>query len=366
MPQTASPANRPPVTAPADGHEEDARWAAVLARDAQFDGDFCYSVATTGVYCRPSCPARRPKRAHVRFHDSPASAEAAGFRPCKRCKPDQSASASQHGVKVEQACRLIEAAEEPPTLHQLAAAVGLSPYYFHRLFKAATGVTPKAYANAQRNARVRASLGSGATVTEAIYDAGFNSNGRFYATATEALGMSPTAFRAGGADTEIRYAVGACSLGSVLVAASDKGVCAILLGDASEALLADLRRQFPRAAIADGGKDFAALAAKVIDRVETPGAGLDLPLDIRGTAFQHRVWEALRRIPAGTTASYTDIAEAIGAPESVRAVAGACAANRLAVAIPCHRVVRGDGSLSGYRWGVDRKRALLAKEKSSG
>jgi AraC family transcriptional regulator of adaptative response/methylated-DNA-[protein]-cysteine methyltransferase len=363
MPQTASSAKRPPVPAPED-ELVDARWAAVLARDTQYDGGFYYSVATTGVYCRPSCPARRPKRAHVRFHDSLASAEAAGFRPCKRCKPDQ--SVSQHGAKVAQACRVIEAAEEPPTLHQLAAAVGLSPYHFHRLFKAATGVTPKAYANAHRNARVRASLARSATVTEAIYDAGFNSNGRFYATATEALGMSPTAFRAGGADMQIRYAVGACSLGSVLVAASDKGVCAILLGDGPEALLAELRRQFPRAAVAGGGKDFAALAARVIDHVETPGAGLDLPLDIRGTVFQHRVWEALRRIPAGTTVSYTDIAKAIGAPKSVRAVAGACAANRLAIAIPCHRVVRGDGSLSGYRWGVDRKRALLAKEKSSG
>jgi len=359
MPRTHSTASQSPAPEP-----EDARWAAVAARDGNFDGDFYYSVATTGVYCRPSCPARRPKRENVRFHETAAAAAAAGFRPCKRCTPDQSSPMAQHGATIAQACRLIEAADEPPTLDVLAAAVGLSPYHFHRLFKAATGVTPKGYATAHRNRRARQALSRSATVTQAIYDAGFNSNGRFYATATQVLGMSPSAFRAGGAGTEIRYAVGACSLGSVLVAASDKGVCAILLGDKSGPLIQELRRQFPRAEIAGGDKDFERLAAKVVDFVEAPGSGLDLPLDIKGTAFQHRVWEALRRIPAGTTASYTEIAKAIGAPKSVRAVAGACAANKLAVAIPCHRVVRGDGSLSGYRWGVERKRALLAREKS--
>jgi len=359
MPRTHSTACRSPVSEP-----EDARWAAVVARDTDCDGQFYYSVATTGVYCRPSCPARRPKRENVSFHNTAVAAATAGFRPCKRCKPDQPLAITQHVAKVAQACRLIEAAEESPTLQALANAVGLSPYHFHRLFKAATGVTPKGYATAQRNARMRAALGRSATVTQAIYDAGFNSNGRFYATSTQVLGMSPHTFRAGGADTAIRYAVGACSLGSVLVAASDKGVCAILLGDKSGPLLEALRRQFPRAEIAGGDKDFADLASKVVDFVEAPGSGLDLPLDIRGTAFQHRVWEALRRIPAGTTASYTEIAKAIGAPKSVRAVAGACAANRLAVAIPCHRVVRSDGTISGYRWGVERKRALLAKEST--
>jgi len=361
MPQTASTAGQSPAPEP-----DDDRWTAVLGRDAECDGVFFYSVATTGVYCRPSCPARRPKRAHVRFHDSPASAEAAGFRPCKRCKPDQPSPMAQHAAKVAQACRLIEAAEAPPSLQALADTVGLSPYHFHRLFKAATGVTPKAYACAHRNTRVRTTLGERPTVTEAIYDAGFNSSGRFYATSTAALGMSPSAFRAGGADEKIKYAVGACSLGSILVAASGKGVCAILLGDAPEALVEQLHLQFPRAEIAAGGKDFADLTKTVIALVETPGSSFDLPLDIRGTAFQHRVWEALRRIPAGTTASYTEIAKAIGAPKSARAVAGACAANRLAVAIPCHRVVRGDGSLSGYRWGPSRKRALLAREASDG
>ena len=361
MPSTLPHSIPGPAATPSDL----TRWTAVLARDTRFDGRFYYSVATTGVYCRPSCPARRPGRKHVRFHDTPALAEAAGFRACKRCKPDQASLRAQHEAKVAQACRLIEAADAPPTLDALAKAIGLSPHHFHRLFKAALGVTPKGYATAHRNKRARHALAQSATVTQAIYDAGFNSNGRFYATSTQTLGMTPRSFRAGGAGAEIKYAIGTCSLGSILIAASDKGVCAIPLGDAPSPLLEALHRQFARAQIVGGDKDFEALAAKVIAFVETPDIGLDLPLDIRGTAFQHRVWGALRRIPAGTTASYAAIAEAIGAPKSARAVAGACAANRLAVAIPCHRVVRGDGSLSGYRWGVERKRALLAREIKS-
>jgi AraC family transcriptional regulator of adaptative response/methylated-DNA-[protein]-cysteine methyltransferase len=339
-------------------------WTAVLARDARFDGRFYYSVATTGIYCRPSCPARRPGRKHVRFHDTQTAAEAAGFRACKRCKPDQVSLRARHDAKMAQACRLIEAAEVPPTLDALAKTIGLSPHHFHRLFKATLGVTPKGYATAHRNQRARDALTRTATVTQAIYEAGFNSNGRFYATSTKTLGMTPRVFRAGGASTEIRHAIGTCSLGAILIAASNKGVCAIMLGDTSGPLLDALQDQFARARIVRGDKDFEALVAKVIAFVETPDESLDLPLDIQGTAFQHRVWKALQRIPAGTTASYAAIAEAVGAPKSARAVARACAANRLAVAIPCHRVVRGDGSLSGYRWGVERKRALLAKEKS--
>ena len=341
-----------------------ARWSAVLARDASFDGRFYYSVSTTGIYCRPSCPARRPKRDHVGFHDSPAAAEAAGFRACKRCRPNEAPLAAQHADRIARACRLIEAAETPPSLAALAEAVGLSPYHFHRLFKAALGVTPKAYATAHRNTRARAALSAATTVTEAIYDAGFNSNGRFYANSTQVLGMTPSTFRAGGADEEIRYAVAPSSLGWVLVAASGKGVCAIVLGDKPDALVEDLKGQFPRAGLVGGDKDFERLTTKIIAFVDAPGTPPDLPLDIRGTAFQHRVWEALTRIPAGTTASYAEIAKAIGAPRAARAVARACAANRLAVVIPCHRVVRGDGSLSGYRWGVTRKRALLDKEKA--
>jgi AraC family transcriptional regulator, regulatory protein of adaptative response / methylated-DNA-[protein]-cysteine methyltransferase len=344
---------------------DEARWAAVVARDGAFDGHFYYSVETTGIYCRPSCAARRPKRAHVRFHDTAAEAEAAGFRACKRCKPGQPSLVQLHAEKVAEACRLIEAAEDEPRLDALARAVGLSPYHFHRIFKTVLGVTPKTYATAHRNKRVREELGRSATVTQAIYGAGFNSNGRFYATSSEVLGMTPSQFRSGAPNSEIKFAIGDCSLGSVLVAASDKGVCAILFGDDAETLRNDLRKQFPRARIVGGDKVFGQLAAEVIAFVEAPRIGLDLPLDVQGTAFQHRVWDALRRIPTGSTASYAEIAKAIGSPKSVRAVARACASNRIAVAIPCHRVIGSDGSLTGYRGGIERKRALLAKEAKS-
>jgi AraC family transcriptional regulator of adaptative response/methylated-DNA-[protein]-cysteine methyltransferase len=245
----------------------------------------------------------------------------------------------------------------------LAKRAGLSPYHFHRVFKAVTGVTPRAYGAAHRTRRIRAELDKRSkTVTEAIYDSGFNSGGRFYEASNQLLGMTPTTFRAGGADTAIRFAVGECSLGSILVAQSNKGVCAILLGDDPDELVRDLQDRFPRAALVGGDASFERLVAKVVGCVERPAAGFDLPLDVRGTAFQQRVWQALREIPAGTTASYTDIAARIGAPRGARAVAQACAANRLAVAIPCHRVVRTDGALSGYRWGVERKRDLLKRE----
>jgi AraC family transcriptional regulator of adaptative response/methylated-DNA-[protein]-cysteine methyltransferase len=338
----------------------------VVARDASFAGQFYIAVKTTGVYCRPGCPARLPKRANVRFYDTRADAEAAGFRACKRCKPEQPALGELHAAKVAQACRLIEAAEEAPKLDALAETVGLSPYHFHRIFKQAVGVTPKAYAIAHRNKRVRAGLPTSDTVTAAIYDAGFNSNGRFYANASEVLGMAPTDFREGGAGQDIRFAIPECSLGLVLIAASERGVCAILFGDDPEQLRRDLQNQFPRARLIGGDKSFEELTAKVLAFVEAPADGPNLPLEIRGTAFQHRVWDALRRIPAGSTASYAEIAERIGAPKAVRAVARACATNRIAVAIPCHRVVLSDGGLSGYRGGVKRKRALLAKEADSG
>jgi AraC family transcriptional regulator of adaptative response/methylated-DNA-[protein]-cysteine methyltransferase len=340
----------------------DAMWAAVVARDASFAGQFYIAVKTTGVYCRPGCPARLPKRDNVRFFDTRDEAERAGFRPCKRCKPNQPSLDQVHAAKVAQACRLIEAADEAPKLDALAEIVGLSPYHFHRIFKQTVGVTPKAYAVAHRNKRVRAELPTSDTVTAAIYGAGFNSNGRFYANASEVLGMAPTDFREGGAGQDIRFAIAECWLGLVLIAESEKGVCAILFGDDPEELRCDLQDQFPRARLIGSDKSFEELTAKVIAFVEAPGQGLDLPLDIRGTAFQHRVWDALRRIPVGSTASYAEIAEKIGAPKAVRAVARACATNRIAVAIPCHRVVRSDGGLSGYRGGVERKRALLAQE----
>lgn len=342
--------------------EQDPRWDRVVARDRAADASFWYSVATTGVYCRPSCPSRIANPKNVRFHDSIAEARAAGFRPCKRCKPDQPSSEIHNAETVARICRLIEHSEDIPPLAELARAAGLSSYYFHRIFKAATGVTPRDYAAAHRAARVRDGLGRSGTVTAAIYDAGFNSNGRFYEKSGELLGMTPTDYRAGGANAEIRFAVGECSLGAILVARSAKGVCAILLGDEPEALVRDLQDRFARARLIGGEAAFEELVAKVVGFVEAPGLGLDLPLDVRGTAFQQRVWAALREIPAGATATYTDIARKIGAPKSARAVAGACAANALAVAIPCHRVVRHDGALSGYRWGIERKRKLIDRE----
>jgi AraC family transcriptional regulator of adaptative response/methylated-DNA-[protein]-cysteine methyltransferase len=340
----------------------DPRWAAVLARDPEADGTFYYSVQTTGVYCRPSCAARAARPEHVRFHTTCEAAEKAGFRPCKRCKPHQPSLVEQHAAKVTAACRIIEASETVPGLEDLAKRVGVSTYHFHRVFKQVTGLTPRAYAAAHREKRLRDELGRSGTVTEAIFDAGYGSNSRFYETSNEVLGMTPSTYRAGGANTEIRFAIGECSLGSILVATSDRGVCAILLGDDPDELARDLQDRFPRANLIGGDAEFEELVAKVIGFVEAPGIGLDLPLDVRGTAFQQRVWQALREIPAGATASYADIATRIGSPNAVRAVAQACAANTLAVAIPCHRVVRNNGALSGYRWGVERKRALLEKE----
>jgi AraC family transcriptional regulator, regulatory protein of adaptative response / methylated-DNA-[protein]-cysteine methyltransferase len=342
--------------------EKDPRWAAVVARDAQADSKFFYSVKTTGVYCRPSCAARPARPENVIFHRTRADAERAGFRPCKRCKPEQPPLAERQAAQVAELCRFIEGADPVPSLEQLATRAGLSVFHLHRMFKTATGVTPKAYAAAHRMRRVRMELVKAGTVTEAIYGAGFGSNGRFYEKAKQLLGMTPTKYRAGGVDTEIRFAIGECSLGSLLVAATEKGVCAILMGDDPQELAHDLERRFPRAQLIGADSAFERVVARVVGFVDNPRAGLALPLDIRGTAFQQRVWQALREIPAGTTASYSGIASAIGAPSAVRAVARACAANALAVAIPCHRVVRTDGDLSGYKWGVERKRALLRRE----
>jgi AraC family transcriptional regulator of adaptative response/methylated-DNA-[protein]-cysteine methyltransferase len=340
----------------------DPRWAAVIARDPAADGSFVYSVKTTGVFCRPSCGARPARPENVQFHRTATDAQRAGFRPCKRCKPDQEPLAARHAALVTRLCRIIEQAEPAPGLRQLAEHAGLSSYHLHRIFKAVTGLTPRAYAAAHRSARVRAALDRSGTVTEAIYGAGYNSSGRFYEQANRLLGMTPTDYRAGGADAQIRFAIGQCALGAILVAASARGVCAILLGDDPHVLARDLQDRFPRADLVGGDADFEQVVAKVVGFVEAPRLGLDLPLDIRGTAFQQRVWQALLAIPPGSTVTYTNLAQRIGAPRAVRAVAGACAANLLAVAIPCHRVVRIGGDLSGYRWGVERKRALLDRE----
>jgi AraC family transcriptional regulator of adaptative response/methylated-DNA-[protein]-cysteine methyltransferase len=341
---------------------DDTRWRSLTHRDPSADGKFCYSVKTTGIYCRPSCAARLARRENIQFHATWEDAERAGYRPCKRCKPNQPSLRERHGKTIADICRLMENSQILPALEEMAHHAALSKYHFHRLFKSVTGLTPKAYAAAQRAARVRRELGQSHTVTEAIYGAGYNSSARFYEQSDRMLGMTPSQFRAGGAHTDIRFAIGECSLGSVLVAASERGVCAILLGDDVDVLARDLRDRFPNAHLFGGGAEFDRLIAQVVGFVDAPGRGLDLPLDIRGTAFQQRVWQALRAIPAGSTATYTEIAQRIGTPKAVRAVAGACAANALAVAIPCHRVVRTDGSLSGYRWGVERKRALLDKE----
>ncbi len=342
--------------------QNDPRWKAVVAREREADGTFYYSVKTTGVYCRPSCGARLPNPENVGFHLTRDDAERAGFRPCKRCKPGEPPLAERYAATVADVCRAIEGSDSMPSLAALAKRAGLSLHHFHRVFKGVTGLTPREYGASHRTSRVRDELRKSATVTDAIYDAGFNSSGRFYASTDQMLGMTPTVYRAGGLHAEIHFAVGECSLGSILVAKSSKGVCAILLGDEPEALVRDLQDRFPRATLLGGDEAFERIVARVVGFVEAPALGLDLPLDIRGTAFQQRVWQALIEIPSGSTASYSQIAASIGAPRAGRAVAHACAANPLAVAIPCHRVVRQDGALSGYRWGVDRKRALLKRE----
>ena len=343
-------------------NSETARWAAVQARDGGADGVFWYSVKSTGVYCRPSCAARPALRCNVAFHDSRNAAEAAGFRPCLRCKPDQAPLAERQAALVAHACRLIDASDAVPDLDTLALACAMSRFHFHRVFKLHTGITPKAYAAAARAARMAHELSGAPTVTDAIYAAGFGSSGRFYAGARERLGMTATRYRAGGSGATIRFAIGQCSLGAILVAATSIGICAILMGDDAGQLARDLQDRFPAAELVGADGRFEETVAKVVGLVEAPGIGLDLPLDVRGTVFQRRVWQALRQVPVGATVSYAQLAARIGMPSGARAVAGACAANPVAVAIPCHRVVRSDGALSGYRWGVERKKALLERE----
>jgi AraC family transcriptional regulator of adaptative response/methylated-DNA-[protein]-cysteine methyltransferase len=355
---TGNPKPAPPSVA------DDPRWARIVARDKTADGHLWYSVSTTGVYCRPSCPSRTANPRNVQLHDTLESAKATGFRPCKRCNPDGPSIECENAALVAKACRIIEESEEEPSLETLADAAGRSPGYFHRMFKAATGVTPKDYAAAHRAKRVRQGLASGSSVTEAIYDAGFNSSGRFYEKSTDMLGMTPSQYRAGGTNEEIKFAVGQTSLGAILVASSTKGVAAILLGNDPDELVRNLQDRFPKAHLIGADRHYEALVARVVAFVEKPEIGLSLPLDVRGTAFQQRVWRALQEIPVGATVSYGEIARRIGRPKAVRAVAGACAENNLAVAIPCHRVVRIDGSLSGYAWGVERKRILLDREGS--
>jgi AraC family transcriptional regulator, regulatory protein of adaptative response / methylated-DNA-[protein]-cysteine methyltransferase len=341
----------------------DERLVAVRARDVNSDGAFVYAVRTTGVYCKPSCASRPARVEHIEFFGTPALAEHAGYRACKRCKPNEpERSSAELATLVTELCRAIESSDTPPSLEELAAQSGLSASHLHRVFKAATGVTPKNYVDAQRKQRLQRELDSGATVTSAIYGSGFNSSGRFYEQADNLLGMTPVTYKRGGQGMVIRFAVAQCSLGAVLVAATERGVCAIALGEDAEKLTRDLQRQFPKAEFVGADPTFDALVAEVIGLVEHPARPVALPLDVRGSAFQCRVWTALRRIPVGKTVSYAELAQQLGAPKAVRAVAKACATNAVAVVIPCHRVVRTDGGISGYRWGVERKKALLLAE----
>lgn len=351
-----------PSPSPAIDRIDETRWAQVTARDATADGRFVYAVRTTGVYCRPSCRSRLALRKNVAFYADAIEAEAAGFRPCLRCRPREETAQLAASALIARACQFLGEAETVPTLAALGRHVGLSPHHLHRLFKAATGITPKAYFNAERAKRLRDGIVSGESVTSAIYGAGYGSSSRFYETSNQRLGMPATTYRQGAAGITIRFAIGECSLGAILVAATTRGVAAVEFADRPEDLLARLHERFPGADLVAGDDEFDRLVATVIGLVEEPADAVALPIDVRGTAFQERVWQALRDIPAGSTATYADIATRIGAPRATRAVANACGANKVAVVIPCHRIVRTDGSAGGYRWGIARKETLLARE----
>ncbi|MBF7141474.1 MULTISPECIES: bifunctional DNA-binding transcriptional regulator/O6-methylguanine-DNA methyltransferase Ada [Pseudomonas] len=345
--------------------EDDPRWQMLLDRKARAGVEFVYGVITTGVYCTPCSPTKLPRPENVVFFDTASQAEAAGYRPSKRADRTQDKVEAKHAQVVADACRLIDLSEAVPNLNGLAEQAGMSTFHFHRIFKKITGLTPKAYGSASLRSRVRDRLSQCDTITQALYDAGYNSNSRFYEASKKMLGMKPTEYRAGGAELDIKFAVGASALGAILVAESARGICAITLGDDPNQLVERFQDQFPNANLIGNDPDFEQRVAQVVGFVESPGIGLALPLDIRGTVFQERVWQALRDIPVGATVTYTEIAARIGMPKAVRAVANACGANKLAVAIPCHRVVRSDGSLSGYRWGIERKRKLLEQEQRS-
>jgi AraC family transcriptional regulator, regulatory protein of adaptative response / methylated-DNA-[protein]-cysteine methyltransferase len=334
---------------------EEAAWTAVLARDRSADGRFVTGVLTTGIYCRPSCAARHPKRENVRFFPTGAEATAAGLRACLRCKPDD---VSRDSAAVAAALRLIETAEEPPSLDALAARAGYSPFHFHRLFKRAVGVTPAAYARGKRARTMTETLTANARVTDAIYDAGYSGPGRFYAEAKDRLGMTPTSWRDGGRGETISWATAETSLGTMLVAATERGICRLSFDEGE----AELKRRFPNARIEPGGAAMADLVARAVAAVEAPGRPHDLPLDVRGTAFQEAVWRELARIPPGESLSYAALAARAGRPQAVRAAGTACGSNQIAILIPCHRARRGDGSPGGYAYGLERKASLLERE----
>lgn len=354
----------PPNAAPLEAEQDsERRWQAVVRRDPHADGEFVYAVRTTGVYCRPSCPSRAAKRQNVIFFHSPDLAAAAGYRACKRCRPDAPSQQQRRNALVLQACQAIEHNVPAPTLDHLAQQAGMHPHHFQRIFKAVTGLSPKGYHKAILARRVTDSLPSAPSVTAALYDAGFNSAGRFYEAAPALLGMSPGSYRKGGAGEHIRHAVAPCSLGWVIVAATRKGVCAIEFGESAGALQARILARFPQARFEAADARFQHWIARLLEYIEQPHGVLDLPLDVQGTVFQRRVWLALQAIPAGETSTYSEIAARIGQPRAFRAVAHACAENAVAVAIPCHRAVRADGGLAGYRWGLARKAELLRRER---
>jgi AraC family transcriptional regulator of adaptative response/methylated-DNA-[protein]-cysteine methyltransferase len=359
--QTQAVAEKP---AALDLSSDEARYQAVRARDPRADGMFYYAVVTTGVYCRPTCAARPALRRNVRFHDTPDDAERAGFRPCQRCHPREPPAAQREARLVEEARAALESSEAPVKLAALAAAAGLSPSHFHRLFRRQAGMTPREYAAASRLRRFGEAVRAGSTVTSAIYEAGYSSSGRFY-EAGGALGMTASELRQGGRGLRMRTAILTCSLGHALVAATERGVCLVAFADAPRGLERELRQRFPEATIDPPDEAIERLAAAVVAAVDT-GQPADVPLDLLGTAFQQRVWRALRDIPRGTTITYAELARRIGAPRAVRAVGTACGANPAAVVVPCHRVVRGDGGLGGYRWGLARKKTLLARERFGG
>ncbi len=340
---------------------DEQRWQAVMHRDASQDGQFVFAVQTTGVYCRPSCKCRQPLRQNVHFYDSPAQAEAAGFRACKRCTPDRLAFEAEIGARV---CAFIDAhLDERLTLDRLGEAVGLSPAHLQRVFKQVTGVSPRQYVEARRVGQLKANLREGQPIASALYDAGFSSSSRVYEDAGAKLGMTPAAYRKGGAGMHIRYTISECPLGYLLVGATERGLCAVSLGDSPAAVEAWLNTDYPQAELEQADAGLTAVVEQLVRHLAGELPHLDLPLDVQATAFQLRVWEALRQIPYGQTRSYAQVAQALGEPTAARAVARACASNRVALVIPCHRVVRGDGDLSGYRWGVKRKAALLATER---
>lgn len=344
----------------------DAFWRAVIDRDRAFDGRVFFGVRSTGIYCRPSCPARRPRREQVVFFLIPEAAERAGFRSCRRCRPRNVSISDPQVDMVRRACQYIEGhVHESPTLEDLSMHTGVSPFHLQRVFKRLAGITPRQYVEAVRLDQFKSGVKKGATVTGAMYDAGYGSSSRLYERAPEYLGMTPAAYRRGGRGAQIRYAISACSLGRLLVAGTERGICSVRLDDSDEKLVASLLNEFSEAEIKRDDQPLASWIEKILSHLDGRNPHLDLPLDVQATAFQWAVWEKLREIPYGTTRSYKDVAVAMGRPTATRAVARACATNPVALVIPCHRVVREDQGLGGYRWGIKRKQALLERERST-